>query len=119
MEDNQPEPINDDSLEALAASWGITKERVLLWRWRFLLERPATTKLFHLLRQHGEMYKGEIAKALVITSPAVDHAMTPLKRWEIVEIERRGSYMYYRLRSGMTEQYQQWLASQQSDEPEP
>lgn len=119
MEDNQPQPTSDDSLEALAAEWGVTREQILRQRWRFLRERPATTKLFHLLKQRGEMYKTEIATVLGVTPPAVDHAMRPLKRWKTVEIERRGSYTYYQLRPGMVEQYHQWLASQQSGDSQP
>lgn len=118
MENNQPQPI-DDSLETLAAEWGVTREQILCQRWRFLRKRPATTKLFHLLRQRGEMYKTEIATALGVTPPAVDHAMRTLKRWKTVEIEQRGSRTYYRLRPGMVEQYQQWLASQQPDDSQP
>ncbi len=118
MEDNPLQPTDDDSLERLAAEWSTTREQVLRSRWRFLRERPATTKLFHLLRQRGEMYKTEIATALGVTPPAVDHAMSTLKRWKTVEIEQRGSRTYYRLRPGMAEQYQQWLASLQPDEPE-
>jgi DNA-binding transcriptional ArsR family regulator len=119
MENNQPQLTDDGSLETLAAYWGVTREQILRQRWRFLRKRPATTKLFHLLRQRGEMYKTEIATALGVTPPAVDHAISTLKRWKTVDIEQRGSRTYFRLRPGMAEQYQQWLASQQSEEAEP
>jgi transcription initiation factor IIE alpha subunit len=122
MEDNQPQPTSDESLEALAAKRslkGLTREQALHRRWKFLLKHPATTKIFHLLQQRGEMYKSEIAKALAVRPSAVDHAMTSLTRREIIEIEQRGSRVYYRIRPGMVEQYQQWLEVRQEVDEQP
>lgn len=122
MEDNQPQPTNDDSLEALADKRRLTvltREQALHRRWKFLLKHPANTKIFHLLQQRGEMYKTEIATVLGVTPPAVDHAMRPLKRREIIEIEQRGSRVYYRIQPGMVEQYQQWLEVRQEVDEQP
>jgi hypothetical protein len=116
MEDGQSQLTDDEFFESLLARYGLTREEGLERRWRFLTKRPTTSRIFHLLVQHDEMYQAEIARALGRTVSVVPSATAPLIRWGIVEVVNRGHHTYYKLRPGMVARYRQWLASQEPDE---
>lgn len=117
MEDSKPESI-DEFFELFLAKYHIPRERGLVERWDFLQRRPTTTKIFHLLMQHGEMYQAQIAQAIGRKDDMVHHAIIPLQRREIIETERRGRRIYFRLRLSAVTQYHQFRDTHQFDEPE-
>lgn len=50
-----------------------------------------------LLKQKGELCACEIQAALGVSHPAVSHQMAVLVRAQLVERERRGKWVHYRL----------------------
>lgn len=85
-------------------------------------QKPMHFLVIELLSQHGEMYETQIVDALKTTAFKLQQGIAPLQEMGIIDIEHRqdaSGRKFYRLRAGMAEQYQQWLASQQLDEPEP
>jgi hypothetical protein len=118
MEDSQPEAAKDEYFERYLAKYRLTREEGLKSRWRFLTRRPTTTKIFQLLMQHGEMYQAQIARAIERADYRVHHAIGPLLRCEIIETEKRGNRIYFRLRPSAVTQYLQLRDSHQLDEPE-
>ena|SRR5436309_1245837 len=118
MVDSQPEAASDEYFERYLARYHLTREEGLKSRWRFLTRRPTTTKIFHLLMQHGEMYQAEIARAIGRKADRVRLAVHPLQKREIVEAEIRGRRIYFRLRPSAVTQYHQLRDSHQLHEPE-
>lgn len=119
MEENQQEP-SDDGLLAAAALRGWSQEQVMIWRWRRVTRHKVLRQILELFGQQPDrwMYQAEIARTLKVEREWVHREMQHFKWAGVVEVEHRGKYTYYKLRPGMTEQYQQWLASQQPDEQE-
>jgi biotin operon repressor len=117
MEDNQQES-SDDGLLAAAALRGWSQEQVLVWRWERVTRHKVLRQILDLLSQQPDrwMYQAEIARALKVQREWVHREMQHFKWAGVVEVEHRGSRTYYKLQPGMTEQYQQWLASQQSSD---
>ncbi len=103
---------------SVLAKYRLTREEGLKERWDFLRRRPTTTKIFHLLMQHGEMYQAQIARAIERTDYRIHHAVGPLLKCEIIETERRDNRIYFRLRPSAVTQYNQLRDSHQLDEPE-
>jgi len=80
-------------------------------RWQFLVKRPTTAKIFHLLLERGEMFSAEIARAIGRRSSQVQEAVRPLLSTKIAETEKRGHRLYFNLVPEAVEQYQQLLKS--------
>lgn len=85
-------------------------EEALNRRWKKLETRPMSRLIFKMLQEQGEIYISEIARATGRTTSRIRQASHHLRWARIIETEQRGSLTYYRLRPGMVEQYQQWLA---------
>lgn len=122
MEDNQPQQTGgDEYIESLAAQPGWSWEKALRWRWRGLLTHTTRRKIFELLGKEPErdLYIAEIAQALSRSHQRIRLEIAYFEQEHIADKERRGHRMYYRLRPGMAEQYQQWLASQPSGDSQP
>lgn len=122
MEDSQPPTADgDEYIESLAAQPGWSREKALRWRWRGLLTHTTRRKIFELLgKEPGcELYIAEIAQALSRSHQRIRLEIAYFEQEHIADKERRGHRIYYRLRPGMVEQYQQWLALQQSDDSQP
>lgn len=84
--------------------------------------RPMHLKIFELLQARGEMYQEEIARSLKTTVAFVKKGAATLEEIGIIDQEQKQvsfGKLFYRLRPNATERYQQWLASQQPDEPQP
>jgi predicted ArsR family transcriptional regulator len=94
------------------------------WQWLEAQqpEKPLHLQLFELLSERGEMDYLQIANELGISLSKADEVATFLHKQGFIDAKhQRGSQakLYCRIRPGMAERYQQWLALQQSDEPEP
>lgn len=121
MEDDQQQPANDEFI-ASGAQYGWSREIALRKRWRRVGSRKVLRQIFELLSQQPNrwMYQAEIARALAVQREWVHQEIHHFEWAGVVEVEHRGNRTYYKLRPGMAEQFQQWLASQQSsDEPQP
>lgn len=117
MEDSRQPPTDDGVSFTLP---GTPREEVLRRRWgMFFVTRKTPRQIYELLKERGEMSKTAIAEALGKSKPYIHQEARNLKRVEIIDVVRRSRQTYYRLRPGMVEQYEAWLASQQSDKPEP
>jgi hypothetical protein len=118
MEESQ-RPAEDEFIES-EAQHGWSREVALRKRWGRVARHKVLRQIFELLSQQPDrqMYLTEIAKALEVKIQWVRWEIQHFKSTSVVEVERRGQRTYYKLRPGMAEQYQQWLASQQPDEPE-
>lgn len=118
MEDNHKQPSADGLLAAAARhSW--PQEEVLRRRWSRVTSHKVLRQIFELLSQQSDrqMYIAEIARALEKQSTWVSREIQHFKWAGVVEEEHRGQRTYYKLRPGMTEQYQQWLTMQRPDKP--
>jgi len=68
----------------------------LLWA----LAEPARLVLVRLLAHHGELCVCELQEALFLAQPTVSHHLKVLREAGLVEAQRRGSWVYYRLQRG-------------------
>lgn len=64
------------------------------------LSEPIRIRIIDLLR-HGEMTVGDIAEFLETELVTVSHHLKILKHADLVEVERDGRFMVYRLRSDL------------------
>lgn len=121
MEDSPPQPTDDEDFLASFTPPGSTREFALGRRWGSFATRTVRRQIFELLSQHPDhqMFLAEIARALEKDSEWICQEIRHFVWTRIVEVERRSTRTYYRLRPGMIAQYQQWLDSQKSNEPEP
>src|SRR5258707_287440 len=111
------------------------KSIVLFTKVRYPVDLTIRTilhQIFELLSQQADhqMYLAEIARTLGKDRALVSREIRHLEWTGVVEVEkregrvfrhteRRGRRVYYRLRPGMAEQYQEWLSSPKPDEPQP
>ena len=122
MEDSQSQPPEEDWFIALAAREGWSQNEISQRRWdrttRHVVLREVIEQLS--LQPDRQMYIAEIARAINRQDTWVRREIQAFKWAKVFEEERRDQRVYYKLRPGMAEQYQQWLTSQQSpDEPQP
>ncbi len=62
------------------------------------LAEPARLLAVRLLSQHGSLCVCELHAALPLAQPTVSHHLRVLREAGLVEVERRGTWAYYRLR---------------------
>ncbi|GBD29874.1 Arsenic resistance transcriptional regulator ArsR1 [bacterium HR32] len=62
------------------------------------LGEPARLVLVRLLARHGSLCVCELQAALPLAQPTVSHHLKVLREAGLVEAERRGTWVYYRLR---------------------
>jgi ArsR family transcriptional regulator len=62
------------------------------------LGEPARLVLVRLLARHGTLCVCELQAALRLAQPTVSHHLKVLREAGLVEAERRGTWVYYRLR---------------------
>ncbi len=62
------------------------------------LGEPARLVLVRLLARHGSLCVCELQAALSLAQPTVSHHLKILREAGLVEAERRGTWVYYRLR---------------------
>lgn len=83
---------------------------------------PMYLRIFKLLQARGEMYQEEIARSLETTVAFVKKGVATLEEIGVIDQEQKQvsfGKLFYKLRPNATEQYQQWLASQQSGDSQP
>ncbi len=61
------------------------------------LGEPARLALVRLLARHGSLCVCELHAALPLAQPTVSHHLKVLREAGLVEAERRGTWVYYRL----------------------
>jgi DNA-binding transcriptional ArsR family regulator len=57
-----------------------------------------------LLRRHGELSAGVLAEHLDISKPTLSHHLAALTRSGLLDREKRGLYVYYRLNQSLVEE---------------
>lgn len=62
------------------------------------LAEPARLVALQLLARHGPLCVCELQQALSLAQPTVSHHLKVLREAGLVEAERRGPWVYYRLR---------------------
>ena len=67
------------------------------------LSEPIRLRIIAVLR-HGHLTVGEIAGSLASTVTTISHHLRILKLADLVEVERQGRFMKYRLRKGLLQQ---------------
>ncbi len=62
------------------------------------LAEPARVVALRLLARHGPLCVCELQEALSLAQPTVSHHLKVLREAGLVEAERRGTWVYYRIR---------------------
>jgi ArsR family transcriptional regulator len=72
---------------------------------------PIRVRLLSLIASHpgGEMCVCELVGAFDLTQPAISHHLKVLRAAGLVASERRGTWVYYRVRAGWTEALQGFI----------
>lgn len=68
------------------------------------LSHPVRRDILRLLRQRGELPAGEVSDAFELTKPTMSHHLKLLAEAGLVDRERRGSFIYYRIQESVAEE---------------
>src|SRR5262245_24703131 len=67
------------------------------------LAHPVRRGIVALLKKHGELNAGEIAARFDLTKPTLTHHLNELVRAELLDRERRGQFIFYRINLSVIE----------------
>lgn len=82
------------------------------------LRDPTRRQILQLLRR-GDRSAGDIAREFDISAPSISHHLDLLKRADLVGVERRGRYLYYRLNTTVVEDLLRWVMDLSEDTKNP
>lgn len=68
------------------------------------LAHPARREILRLLQAHGELSAGVLADHLEISKPTMSHHLSTLARSGLLDREKRGLYVFYRLNQSLVEE---------------
>ena len=68
------------------------------------LAHPLRRKLLRRLQREGELSAGELAEGIDVSKPTLSHHLKLLTGAGLVDRERRGSFIYYRLNQSLVEE---------------
>ena len=72
------------------------------------LSDPTRREILQLLRQ-GALPAGEIAEHFNMTGATISHHLSVLKNAGLVDAERRGTYIYYKINLSVLEEILSWM----------
>ncbi|MEM6648055.1 MAG: autorepressor SdpR family transcription factor [Bacteroidota bacterium] len=72
------------------------------------LNDPTRRAILEMLRER-DLTAGEIAEAFDISKPSISHHLDLLLRAELVDRQREGQFLRYRLNTTVLEDAMQWL----------
>ncbi|GAB5520744.1 MAG: sporulation delaying system autorepressor SdpR [Rhodothermales bacterium] len=81
------------------------------------LNDPTRRAILEMLRER-DLTAGEIAEAFDISKPSISHHLDLLLRAELVDRQREGQFLRYRLNTTVLEDAMQWLLAL-LQEPQP
>ena len=72
------------------------------------LRDPTRRQILQLLRS-GTLTAGEIAQEFAMSKPSISHHLDQLKRADLIDVERRGQFLYYTLNTTVVEDLLRWV----------
>lgn len=73
------------------------------------LSDPNRRRILELLKG-GRLSAGEIGKHLAIGSPTLSHHLQVLKKAELIDSEKEGTYIYYSINTSVVEDIMVWMS---------
>ena len=73
------------------------------------LAHPLRRKLLSRLQREGELSAGELAEQVAVSKPTLSHHLKALTAAGLVDRERRGTFIYYRINQSLVEEVVQQM----------
>lgn len=68
------------------------------------LAHPLRRQLLQRLQREGELSAGDLAESVDVSKPTLSHHLKLLTQAGLVDRERRGSFVYYRINQSLVEE---------------
>ncbi|MFK7926699.1 MAG: metalloregulator ArsR/SmtB family transcription factor [Myxococcota bacterium] len=68
------------------------------------LAHPLRRELLERLQQEGELAAGELAEQVDVSKPTLSHHLKVLTEAGLIDRERRGTFVYYRINQSLLEE---------------
>jgi DNA-binding transcriptional ArsR family regulator len=73
------------------------------------LADPTRRKILELLKK-GPMSAGDLGKEFEMTGATISHHLAILKKAELVQVEKKGTFLFYEINTTVMEDLLTWIA---------